>query len=290
MNAPGKEVIASSTFKGQANFNRSKENGENDKSHKITDYSNLSHTEADLNLSINEGKDRLPKLKNIEVPTINLDEIRPKIPEIETNHLSNDKSIFIFKSQLFGGFNNIEKGSAAPLNVISYLEKTKCSTAENSEEEQRLPLKERKDSSPLIINSKDDKEDLNDIQINDVIEVFCEHENCFRKAKVIQIKSELDVSSNCVNYPQPQQAIQQKLFYIHYLDYEKRMDNWIPHSLITRKLSSCPESANPKLAKSNSKNSFIFQFDSPHISSLSQANIMLTRKRSNYCSNVMLFD
>jgi hypothetical protein len=74
-------------------------------------------------------------------------------------------------------------------------------------------------------NSSDSNAKLNNIKINDIIEAYCENEHQFCKfilkivqARVLQIKEE--------------EIKKEKTFYVHFLNFEKRMDRWVSEKQI----------------------------------------------------------
>lgn len=208
------------------------------------------------------------------------------------------KSCLQFNSQLFGCGSDDKDNS---VNVFS------GTTIESSEFEEGLNLKEKspkkllekqlshsssmEKTETLPPESSVNEESVSqlNVQINDVVEVYCEIDQCYKKAKVIQIKQEHDCCQISLSYPNL--LCSQKLFYIHYLDYEKRMDNWIQYSQIHRVVQPFIDSkCSNKLCKGNSKNSIMQSKEAASIQSLTstQMNIMLTRKRSNLPSMVTI--
>ena len=97
-----------------------------------------------------------------------------------------------------------------------------------------------------------------DIKVNDIVKVYLEKEEKLHNAKILQIK----LDDNFINN-------NKRLFYVHFLEKEKRMDNWIEKSIIMKVLGS-----------SDTVNSFKYINDS--YSYVNENNTMLTRKRSAY--------
>lgn len=64
-----------------------------------------------------------------------------------------------------------------------------------------------------------EKASTTSIKVNDILEVICEGDGLIHKAKVLELDND-----------------KTNRYYIHYLDYEKRMDNWISDSHIIRKI------------------------------------------------------
>jgi hypothetical protein len=76
-------------------------------------------------------------------------------------------------------------------------------------------------------------ENLNqNLSINDIVEVYCETDSKIHKGKILQIESSLTLKNNNIKSDLPDELY----YYIHFLDYEKRMDNWMPASSILKKI------------------------------------------------------
>ena len=65
---------------------------------------------------------------------------------------------------------------------------------------------------------------LNNIKIGDSVQVYCEEEDTYLDAKIIEIKKDSENSG--------------EQYYIHFLNYEKRMDRWIGSELINKNYSN----------------------------------------------------
>jgi hypothetical protein len=136
---------------------------------------------------------------------------------------------------------------------------------QNNKEEAKSPKDETNNHTfhSSLFQTNKNKKNINDnphpcitndheeIKVNDILDVFCDSDGLIHKAKVLQVEN---IEKN---------RISQRRYYIHYLDYEKRMDNWISESSIINK---------------DKKNELSI---SNNIENLSKS-IMLTRKRSNY--------
>lgn len=209
---------------------------------------------------------------------------------------NSNKSSFQFNSQLFGcGLTDKDKftclANGATLESSDYVEG--MNLTEKSRNNHKFLEKQHSQSSSLEKNetlppdssiNEDSSAPLN-ILLNDIVEVYCEQEGCYRKAKVIQIKQEQECNHNQSDL----HICPFKSFYIHYLDYEKRMDNWVHSSQIHKVLQPFPDNnCNTVMSKSNSKNYFMQGQEVASIfnQSNSQMSIMLTRKRSNLPSYV----
>lgn len=71
------------------------------------------------------------------------------------------------------------------------------------------------------------------LSINDIVEVYCETDSKVHKGKILQIESSLTLKNNNIKSDLPDESY----YYIHFLDYEKRMDNWMPASSILKKIT-----------------------------------------------------
>lgn len=111
--------------------------------------------------------------------------------------------------------------------------------------------------------------------VNDIIEVYNPNDNLTCKAKILYIESakytdideiKLNSDSNCLfklnnnenENPLLNQYNLNKRYYIHYLNYEKRMDSWVNVELIKKKLNDYDKKDTNKTIKnkslSNNKN------------------------------------
>ena len=97
---------------------------------------------------------------------------------------------------------------------------------------------------------------ISNININDTIQVYFDIEKSNVDAKVLQIK--IDESTN------------KKLYYVHFLNLEKRMDKWIDQSLIRKNYGKIPNSIDGANLINHS---------------MLNDNFVLTRKRSSLFSN-----
>ena len=97
---------------------------------------------------------------------------------------------------------------------------------------------------------------ISNININDTIQVYFDIEKSNVDAKVLQIK--IDESTN------------KKLYYVHFLNLEKRMDKWIDQSLIRKNYGKIPNSIDGANLINHS---------------MLNDNAVLTRKRSSLFSN-----
>ena len=102
------------------------------------------------------------------------------------------------------------------------------------------------------------KEDptLENININDTIQVYFDIEKCNVDAKVLQIKTD--------------EITNKKLYYVHFLNLEKRMDKWVEQSLIQKNYGKIPNSIDGANLINHS---------------MLNDNFVLTRKRSSLFSN-----
>jgi hypothetical protein len=79
---------------------------------------------------------------------------------------------------------------------------------------------------PFLENKRNREQEVSlaeQVNVNDVLDVFCENENTYLQARVLQIKED---KSN------------EKYFYVHFFNYEKRMDRWVSEKCIRKILGN----------------------------------------------------
>jgi hypothetical protein len=141
-----------------------------------------------------------------------------------------------------------------------------------------------------IIIPKNINTEVGNIEINDLLDVICPTENIIKSAKVLKIEHNLE--NNKADNSNLSIKDNSNKFYVHFLNYEKRMDNWIfPNNIIKVIKQSTSDLCMQKLNSSNNYNnlpnisafSSILDQDKKSGKKSNTSNIitMLTRKRSN---------
>lgn len=162
---------------------------------------------------------------------------------------------------------------------------TICSETNKDIKNSDFSVKLNKNISNLSLN--ENSSSIESIEINDILEVNCPIEGIIKSAKVLKIEDNTENNKDS-NYKLTEKDNLRK-FYVHFINYEKRMDNWILPKNIIRIIKQ--NNSELYLQKLNSSNNYsniptISTFLEGGKNSGKKANnvnmiTMLTRKRSN---------
>ncbi len=163
------------------------------------------------------------------------------------------KEFIDFDTQLFkGGDDGLIKDKSIPLTSFSDI-KPESSLADSVFSEQKISKTSKTSPKNITLlkslDLNETKSDISNIDIddpltltvNDLVEVFCDSDGKTHKGKILQIQAKA-IASPKRKSSEEENSNNDKdrnlLYYIHFIDYEKRMDNWYPFNSILRKLKT----------------------------------------------------